>query len=122
MAAQETDRTAFMAAPCRRLLAAIVGLVENHLRRPRAKPIEIRIFLDRRLRFPSANRDNAGMKRPASPSASIAATWECARSGDLRGATEAARGALRQLAPDAAPGSHVELHLVIASCAMRQGD
>src|SRR5439155_15817050 len=74
------------------------------------------------LRFPSANRDNAGMKRPASPSASIAATWECARSGDLRGATEAARGALRQLAPDAAPGSHVELHLVIASCAMRQGD
>ena len=62
------------------------------------------------------------MKRPSPPSASIAATWERARSGDLRGAAEAARKALGQLGPDAASSSHVELHLVIASCAMRQGD
>ncbi len=64
----------------------------------------------------------AGMKRPGPPSPSIAATWERARSGDLRGAAEAARKALGQLGPDAASSSHVELHLVIASCAMRQGD
>ena len=62
------------------------------------------------------------MKRAASHSASIAATWERARSGDLRGAAEVARKTLSQLRPDAAPGNHVELHLVIASCAMRQGD
>ncbi len=62
------------------------------------------------------------MKRRAPLSASIAATWERARSGDLRGAAEAARKALGQLGPDAASSSHVELHLVIASCAMRQGD
>ena len=62
------------------------------------------------------------MKQTASPSPSIAATWERARSGDLRGAAEIARKALGQLGPDAASSSHVELHLVIASCAMRQGD
>jgi AraC-like DNA-binding protein len=86
------------------------------------EPIEIRIFLDGRTRFAPANGDNADMKRPASPSAPIAATWERARSGDLRGAAEAARKSLGQLRSEAAPGSHVELHLVIASCAMRQGD
>lgn len=62
------------------------------------------------------------MSRPVSPSASIAATWERARSGDLRGAAEAARNALGELGQDAGPASRVELHLVIASCAMRQGD
>jgi len=54
---------------------------------------------------------------------SIAATtWERARSGDLRGAAEAAREALRHLEPNAVPDSIVDLHLIIASCAMRQGD
>jgi len=62
------------------------------------------------------------MKRRELPSASIAATWERARSGDLRGAAEAARKALGELGPEATPGSHVELHLVAAFCAMRQGD
>ena len=97
-------------------------LVDTGLVLSLGKPIEIRIFLDRRLRFPSANPDNAGMKRSGPPAASIAATWERARSGDLRGAAEAARTALGQLGPDAAAGSRVELHLVIASCTMRQGD
>jgi AraC-like DNA-binding protein len=64
----------------------------------------------------------AGMKGPDPPSASIAVTWERARSGDLRGAAEAARRLLGESGSDAVPGSHVELHLVIASCAMRQGD
>jgi tetratricopeptide (TPR) repeat protein len=61
------------------------------------------------------------MKR-LDPLVSIGATWERARSGDLRGAAETARKALGQLEPDAAPDSNVDLHLIIASCAMRQGD
>ena len=62
------------------------------------------------------------MKRPASSPTSITATWELARSGNLRGAVEAARKALGELGPDATSSSHVELHLVAAFCAMRQGD
>lgn len=62
------------------------------------------------------------MKGLGPPSGSIAATWQRARSGDLCGAAEAAREALRHLEPDAAPDSTVDLHLIIASCAMRQGD
>jgi AraC-like DNA-binding protein len=62
------------------------------------------------------------MKRSASASPSIAATWEIARSGNLRGGAEAARAALAELGADAAPRSHVELRLVAAFCAMRQGD
>jgi tetratricopeptide (TPR) repeat protein len=62
------------------------------------------------------------MKRPASRPVSIGATWERARSGDLRGASEAAREALRTSGTAAAPGSRVELHLVAAFCAMRRGD
>jgi AraC-like DNA-binding protein len=61
------------------------------------------------------------MKRLDPPFGSIAATWERVRSGDLRGAAELARGALAQLQPDAGP-DNVDLHLIIASCAMRQGD
>src|SRR5690242_7889347 len=72
--------------------------------------------------FTAANRDNASMKGLDPPFASIAATWERARSGDLRGAAEAAREALGRLQPDAAPDSNVDLHLIIAFCAMRQGD
>jgi len=62
------------------------------------------------------------MRRPASPPAFITASWELARSGDLRGAAEAARKALGELGSDAVASSHVELHLVAAFCAMRQGD
>jgi AraC-like DNA-binding protein len=45
--------------------------------------------------------------------------WELARSGQLRAAVEAARKALGD---SSAVGSRVELHLVCASCAMRQGN
>ncbi|HEY2883586.1 MAG TPA: helix-turn-helix transcriptional regulator [Rhizomicrobium sp.] len=62
------------------------------------------------------------MKCLDGPFASIAATWERARSGNLRGAAESARETLGQLEPDAVPSSNVELHLIIAFCAMRQGD
>lgn len=62
------------------------------------------------------------MKRPILPSASIAVTWELARSGDLRGAADAAHRDLSELAPDAPKAHHVELRLVAAFCAMRQGD
>ena len=61
------------------------------------------------------------MKRTSSPSASVSSCWEIARSGDLRGGAEAARGALSNLGRRATPASHVELHLVAAFCAMRQG-
>ena len=50
---------------------------------------------------------------------SIAATWELARSGDLRRATEAARRGLGGV--EVKPAHEVELRLVAASCAMRQG-
>ncbi len=61
------------------------------------------------------------MKRASRPPASIRVTWERARSGDLRGAADAARAALGNLGSDAPPGNRVELHLVAAFCAMRQG-
>ncbi|HET7097739.1 MAG TPA: hypothetical protein VFJ68_10135, partial [Casimicrobiaceae bacterium] len=51
----------------------------------------------------------------------VAAIWERARSGDLRGGAEAARDALAQSEPPLSPASRVELHLVAAFCAMRQG-
>lgn len=48
--------------------------------------------------------------------------WELARSGELRAAVDAARKALGKGAASVAPADRVELHLVCASCAMRQGD
>ena len=62
------------------------------------------------------------MKRSAFTSASIVATWELARSGDLRGAAEAAHKLLIKLRPNAARANVVELRLVAAFCAMRQGE
>jgi AraC-like DNA-binding protein/ATP/maltotriose-dependent transcriptional regulator MalT len=62
------------------------------------------------------------MNRPSRLSASIAPAWERARAGDLRGASDAVRKALGELGSDAAPVNRVELHLVAAFCAMRQGD
>lgn len=61
------------------------------------------------------------MKRSSIAAPSIPRIWELARSGDLRGATELARDELGKLAKYASPKSHVELHLVAAFCAMRQG-
>jgi len=62
------------------------------------------------------------MKEAPSGFAFIGHPWELARSGNLRGATEAARKALAVLERSATPGVRVELHLVIAFCAMRQGE
>jgi AraC-like DNA-binding protein len=70
---------------------------------------------------PVGNGDNVGVNRRSSGSATISGAWELARSGDLRGATEAARKALNESGRRATPGSQVELHLVAAFCAMRQG-
>ena len=58
-------------------------------------------------------------RRHAVPS--IAATWERVRSGDLRGAARSAREALSSPAGRGPRGARVELHLVAAACAMRQG-
>jgi AraC-like DNA-binding protein len=69
-----------------------------------------------------AERDNAGMRRSASSPASIHAIWELARSGDLRGAAHAARSVLARSTRRTPPTRCVELHLVAAFCAMRQGD
>ena len=52
----------------------------------------------------------------------IASTWELARSGDLRGASETAHKLLSELASDGTRVDHIELRLVAAFCAMRQGD
>src|SRR5690348_13299185 len=62
------------------------------------------------------------MRRSASSPASITAIWELARSGDLRGAAHAARNVLAESTPRTPPSRCVELHLVAAFCAMRQGD
>ena len=89
------------------------------MRAPR-RPIEIRNFLGpwRAGRLPDG--DNGCMKRRrAVPS--IAGTWEQVRSGDLRGAARAAREALSNPAGRGARSARVELHLVAAACAMRQG-
>lgn len=48
--------------------------------------------------------------------------WELARSGELRAAVEGARKALAADVAPASPSDRAELHLVCASCAMRQGD
>jgi AraC-like DNA-binding protein len=61
------------------------------------------------------------MKRSQSDLALTTRIWRLARAGDLRGAAEAALKSLRALGPGGAPGTHVELHLVGAYCAMRRG-
>jgi AraC-like DNA-binding protein len=61
------------------------------------------------------------MKRPSPSAASIKDTWELARSGDLRGAADAARKALGILKQDPDAASRTELHMAAAFCAMRQG-
>lgn len=57
--------------------------------------------------------------RPVQSSGETAGIWEIARAGDLRGAIAAARAALGHR--DALPAECVELLLVSAFCAMRQG-
>ena len=59
------------------------------------------------------------MKPQPARAISVANAWELARSGDLRGALEGARRALS--GGKSAPHREVELRLVVASCAMRQG-
>lgn len=59
------------------------------------------------------------MRKPPSRKARLPAIWELARSGELRRATDEARALIAKpgrLGPDA----RAELHLVCASCAMRQ--
>ncbi len=55
-------------------------------------------------------------------SAPAARAWELARSGELRAAADAAREALRNAQPALSGADRVELRLVCASCAMRQGE
>ena len=62
------------------------------------------------------------MNRGASQVRSVAGIWRLARSGDLRGAADAARKALRSVREGKAPKRSVELLLVRAFSAMRQGD
>jgi AraC-like DNA-binding protein len=59
------------------------------------------------------------MRATGSSTEFTARLWEQARSGDLRGAAAAADAALDRDPP--AQAACVELHLVAASCAMRQG-
>ena len=85
-----------------------------------AKPIEIRNFLAPAHERCRKMRKNGDMKRDSDSAA--ASAWELARSGELRGAVELARKALDARASAASRAEHVELHLVCAFCAMRQGD
>jgi tetratricopeptide (TPR) repeat protein len=86
-----------------------------------AKPIEIRNFLAPAHERCRKMRKNGDMNRD-SDAAAAASAWELARSGELRGAVELARKALDARASAASRAEHVELHLVCAFCAMRQGD
>jgi tetratricopeptide (TPR) repeat protein len=83
------------------------------------EPIEIRNFLTAKAIHSRNFRKNGGMKQTAPDIAPTRQVWELARSGQLRAAVDAARKALGDAS---AVGSPVELHLVCASCAMRQGD
>ena len=73
---------------------------------------------------PGVRKGRAGvtmrpMKRTAPRKGALTAIWELARAGELRRATEEARALIAKpgrLGPDA----RAELHLVCASCAMRQ--
>ncbi len=62
------------------------------------------------------------MKRTAARVASVTRIRELARSGELRSAAHAAHGALDVLGRRATARTRVELHLVAAFCAMRQGN
>ena len=68
------------------------------------------------------NVDNGRMRRPAARVASVSRIRELARSGELRPAADAAHKALAALGRRAVPRTRVELHLVAAFCAMRQGN
>jgi len=58
----------------------------------------------------------------ANRASAVTRAWELARSGDLRGGALAAQAALAKWGPRASVGSRVELRLVAAFCAMRQGN
>jgi AraC-like DNA-binding protein len=62
------------------------------------------------------------MREPSTSSSAVERAWQAARSGELRRAVELARAALGGPSRDADHGRAAELHLVCASCAMRQGD
>jgi len=62
------------------------------------------------------------MKSPAAPVASVTGIRELARSGEFRAAEGAAHAALAALGRRPSPRKRVELHLVAAFCAMRQGN
>ena len=55
---------------------------------------------------------NADMQHAPFDTALVPAIWELARSGDLRGGTDAARKALGKLDAPPPPACRVELHLV----------
>jgi AraC-like DNA-binding protein len=65
---------------------------------------------------------NSGMKSPATHAVSVTRIRELARSGEYRSAAESARAALASLGARSSPRKRVELHLVAAFCAMRQGN
>jgi AraC-like DNA-binding protein len=102
-------------------MAPILGFPNGPECYPLAESIEIRNYPSWSPHVPVADVDNIGMKRRSPSVEVIRNTWELARSGDLRGATEAARKALSDLGRDAPPSSRVELHMAAAFCAMRQG-
>jgi AraC-like DNA-binding protein len=62
------------------------------------------------------------MPRPNPRESSVAHAWELARAGNLRDGAAAAQLLLTQPGGDVASGTRVELHLVRAFCAMRQGN
>jgi AraC-like DNA-binding protein len=66
-------------------------------------------------------RKNAGMKIHERGTRAVGRLWELARAGDFRGGAAAARDALRALRSGVANSRRIELHLIIAFCAMRQG-
>jgi AraC-like DNA-binding protein len=74
------------------------------------------------VRLEIARVQNGVMRRPATRVASVPRIRELARSGQLRPAGQAAQAALAALGARAAPRMRVELHLVAAFCAMRQGN
>lgn len=84
-----------------------------------SKSIEIRKSFVGNVPFCATCAENAQMSRPLSDSTAAVRLWELSRAGDFRAAVQSARDILSNQSPE--PGDRVELHLVIAYCAMRQG-
>lgn len=88
---------------------------------PGTEPIEIRKFFAWFVHSRPVDGNMGGMKKRLVGPITAGSAWQLARSGDYRGGLMAASAALARIGRHAPPQVPVEMHLVAAFCAMRQG-